>query len=218
MFKMQIQDIERYIAQKEKSLQQQEIQKAMKEKEKLEIEKELIELDKQLHESQLTKMLLEKASDGARENGKKILEKTASSSLQMVLGDNHSVEIEMDISRGVPIANMNIAKEYPSGKILVDPTNEDGGGLSDLVSLSTFMALGMLVGEENQAGYFLDEPTKYVDNVRAEPVSTFIREIVDYTQKQTILVTHEDNYLPNVADRVYRIMNEDGVSKAVLEK
>lgn len=183
------------------------------EKQKFEKEKELLEVDKANHDKKLMKELLEKASDEARKNGKEILSQTASSALQMVLGENHRVNIELGNLRGLPSAELEIAKDYSNGTLIIDP-NEDGGGIRDLVSLSTFMSTGMLVGEENQAPYFLDEPTKFVSAEYGEDVSNFIKELVGYTEKQTFVVTHEKVYLPAVADVAYLIENEDGVSQA----
>jgi predicted ABC-type transport system involved in lysophospholipase L1 biosynthesis ATPase subunit len=184
------------------------------EKQKFQKEKELFDIQKESHDKKLMKELLEKASDEARKNGKEILSQTASSALQMVLGENHAVSIELGNLRGVPSAELLISKEYSQGILNIDPM-EDGGGIRDLVSLSTFMATGMLVGEENQSPYFLDEPTKFVSKDRAEEVAGFMKELVAYTGKQTFLVTHDQEHLPAVGDTTYRIENIDGVSVAI---
>jgi hypothetical protein len=184
------------------------------EKQKFQKEKELFDIQKESHDKKLMKELLEKASDEARKNGKEILSQTASSALQMVLGENHAVSIELGNLRGVPSAELLISKEYSQGILNIDPM-EDGGGIRDLVSLSTFMATGMLVGEENQSPYFLDEPTKFVSKDRAEEVAGFMKELVAYTQKQTFLVTHDLEHLPAVGDTTYLIENVDGVSVAI---
>lgn len=186
----------------------------MLEKQKFQKEKELFDIKQENHDKKLMKELLEKASNEARKNGKEILSQTASSALQMVLGENHSVNIELGNLRDVPSAELTISKVYPQGILEVDPM-EDGGGIRDLVSLSTFMATGMLIGEENQSPYFLDEPTKFVSKDRASEVAAFLKELVSYTGKQTFLVTHDQEYLPAVGDTTYRIENPEGVSLAV---
>lgn len=197
-----------------KQLHSDEANLELLEKQKFEKERELFRIEQESHSKRLMKELLEKASDEARKNGKEILSQTASSALQMVLGENHSVDIELGNLRGVPSAELNISKEFHNGRLTIDPM-EDGGGIRDLVSLSTFMATGMLVGEENQSPYFLDEPTKFVSKDLAEEVSVFIKELVAYTGKQTFLVTHDQEHLPLVGETTYRIENHDGVSKAI---
>lgn len=201
-------------AQMTKQLHMDEANLELLEKQKYEKERELFKIEKKSHDKRLTKELLEKTSDEARRNGKEIMAQTSSAGVQMVLGENHSVDIELGNLRGLPSAELHIIKEFKNGKLIIDPM-EDGGGIRDIVSLATFMGTGMTVGEGNQSPYFLDEPTKFVSKDLAEEVSTFIKELASYTGKQTFIVTHDMNHLPNVADTTYRIENHDGVSKAI---
>lgn len=175
-------------------------------------EMELFRIEKENHKKKVMKELLEKSSDEARENGKEVLEKTATNSVQMVLGDTYSVQIKLDSQRGVPTAEVDIVKETTKGKMVVEAM-EEGGGIRDILSLSTFVSTGMLVGDDNAAPNFFDEPTKFVSAEHKPAVATFMKELVEYTEKQTMLVTHDLEYLPAVGDTVYLVEIEDGVSK-----
>lgn len=178
------------------------------EKQKSDAEKELNDTEKE-HGNLLTmKELLEKSSDEARKNGKGILSQTASSSLQMAMGENLEVDMVLGHRSGVPIADLEIVTHYGKEVNKINPSDE-GGGIRDLVSLSTFMATGFLVGGDNKAPYFLDEPTKFVSVEYAEKTAHAIKEIVDYSKKQAIVVTHEKDYLPSVADVSYELMKDD---------
>lgn len=175
-------------------------------------EMELFRIEKENHKKKVMKELLEKSSDEARENGKEVLEKTATNSVQMVLGDKYSVQIKLDSQRGVPTAEVDIVKETTKGKMVVEAM-EEGGGIRDILSLSSFVSTGMLVGDDNAAPNFFDEPTKFVSAEHKPAVATFMKELVEYTEKQTMLVTHDLEYLPAVGDTVYLVEIEDGVSK-----
>lgn len=178
-------------------------------------EKELAKAEKDHAEVLTMKELLEKSSDEARKNGKEILAQTASSSLQMVMGDNLKVDMELGHRSGVPIADLEIVTQYGTKENRINP-NDEGGGLRDLVSLSTFMATGFLVGRDNKAPYFLDEPTKFVSEEYHEKAAHSIKEVVDFSQKQAIVVTHEKTYLPSVADVAYELIKDDeGVTQSV---
>lgn len=169
---------------------------------------------KQEHHAMM-KELLERASKEARENGKEILSQTATSSLQMVMGDNLSVDIQLDSARGVPVADVLVKAQYPNEVVETDPAQEDGGGRADIVSLATFASVNLLVGDNNKAGFFLDEPTKYVSKEPSENTAHLIRELVDYTGRQTFLVSHEDTYMPLVSDSVFRMeLDENGTTIA----
>ena len=177
-------------------------------------EKELKEIETENEETLTMKELLEKASDEARENGKAILSKTASSSLQMVMGDHLNVDMKLGHRSGVPIADMEIVSEYNGVKHRIDP-HDDGGGLKDLVALSTFMATGFLVGGDNKSPYFLDEPTKFVSEEYAEQAAHAMKEIIDYSNKQAIVVTHERHHLTSVADVAYELeKKDDGITES----
>lgn len=183
------------------------------EKQKVKQEKDLEKLHKDNEKVLTMKELLEQASDEARKSGKEVLSQTASSSLQMVMGDHLSVDMKLGHRSGVPIADLEIIADYNDVEHRIDP-HDDGGGLRDLVSLSTFMATGFLSGSENKSPYFLDEPTKFVSEEYAEKTAHAIKNIIDYSGKQAIIVTHERNHLPHVADVSYELeKNEDGLTK-----
>lgn len=161
------------------------------------------------------KALLEKASQEARENGKEILSQTATSSLQMVMGDHLSVDIQLDSKSGVPVADVLVKAQYPNEVVETDPAQEDGGGRADIVSLSAFTSVNLLIGDNNKAGFFWDEPGKYISKGNAENTARLIRELVNYTGRQTFLVSHEDVFMPLLSDRVFRMeLDENGTTIA----
>lgn len=177
-------------------------------KQKKEKEEELQRTEKEQEDLMIMKELLEKSSDEARKNGKEILVETASSALQMVMGDNLKVDIVLGQRTGVPTADLEIVSEYNGQENRISP-HDEGGGIRDLVSLSTFLATGFLVGNNNKAPYFLDEPTKFVSEEYAEKTAHAIKEIIDYSGKQAIIVTHEKRYLPSVANCAYELEKDD---------
>ncbi len=182
------------------------------EEQKSKQEKELFKVQRENYDKKILKELLEKSSDEARKNGKEVLEKTATNSVQMVLGESYSVQINLDSQRGVPTADVDIVKETTKGKMVIEAM-EEGGGIRDIISLSTFVSTGMLVGEGNKAPNFFDEPTKFVSAEHKPAVASFMKELVSYTEKQTMLVTHDLEHLPSVGDAVYLVEIEDGVSR-----
>lgn len=187
-------------------------------KQKIEKEEECQRIEQEQKEVLIMKELLEKSSDEARKSGKEILTQTASSSLQMVMGDHVSVDIELGHRSGVPTAELEIVTSYGQTENRINP-HDEGGGIRDLVSLSTFISTGFLMGENNKAPYFLDEPTKFVSEEYAEKTAHAIKEIVDYANKQAIVVTHEKTHLPNVADVAYELVkDEEGTTQSVRHK
>lgn len=170
-------------------------------------EKEIEEFSTKSMETGTMKQLLEKASEEARENGKRVLSETSTNAIQMVWDDSMEVDMDIQIKRGVPNADLFI-RQLSDGHVLeTDPAQEEGGGLADIVSASTFMSLGMLVGDNNKAPYFLDEPTKYVSKGNSDNVAKFLKEIVDYSNKQTILITH-DSVVAESGDKIFKVVKD----------
>lgn len=177
--------------------------------------KEKEELEKRNEELSLEREILNEASQKARENGRQILSDTCSHSIQSVLEQDARVDIDFGTLGGQSTAELLIEKTGNDGKkVVVNPAEDDGGGIGDLVALSTFLSFGMLCAEDNMAPLFLDEPTKFVSKGYSQNVSTFIKEMVDYVGKQTFIVTHDETVAAS-GDRVYRIAMDENLESVV---
>lgn len=198
-------DVLTRLAQLKQEFVKESSEKAALEKQQARQESEARKLKEAGIEKVMMKTLLEKASEKAREDGKKVLSETSTNAIQMVMDDNYVVDMESSIKRGVPHTDLVVRQTTDAGlTIETDPAEDEGGGTADIVAISTFMALGMLAGDENQAPYFLDEPTKFVSPDNSEKVAKFLKEIVSYSGKQTFLVTH-DPIVADAGDRVFYV-------------
>lgn len=171
------------------------------------------------NETLLTKkMLIEKSCSEARENGRELLSQISTSLVQAVFGDTTEVKLEIGSKDSTPVADVVVLNKYDSGISEIDPSDSDGGGLADIVSLSMFMAVGQTV-EDNYAPYVLDEPSKYVSKGDlSEKFATSFKNLVEYTEKQTIISTH-DEFLLDSGDTKYTIVKDwdTGISHATKE-
>lgn len=180
-------------------------------KQKAEVEKRMEKLNTDKEEIMTKKTILEEASTEARNNAKELLKDVATNAVQMVFGDNNFIDIEMP-DKGIK-ADVILRTVYPDHVVETDPAEEDGGGSADVVALSKFWSVSELAGKDNKAPRFLDEPTKYVHG-SSDEVATFIKEMVEYTERQTFLVT-EDEHVSNVGDVSYSMFKSaNGTSTA----
>lgn len=181
------------------------------------IQKKDVEALQNKHDETATmKQLLEKASVEARDNGKVVLSETSTNAIQMVWDDSMSVDMDMTTKRGVPNADLKVTQKSNGHTLETNPSEDEGGGFADIVSLSTFMSLGMLVGETNKAPYFLDEPTKYLSKGKSDNASKFMKNIVDYANKQTILITH-DVVIAESGDKIFKVERDEKGTSSVKE-
>lgn len=170
-------------------------------------------LNKETEKLLMAKGLIDKATVFAREKGKNVLEESVSEILKLIFGDSYSIEIELKEKAGSPVANVYIKKNIGLNTEIINLDNE-GGGLRDIVSLSFFIAISKLLSD-NRAMILLDEPTPAVSESYSEKVAEAIKLLTKYLKKQSIVITHEREYLPNLIDNVYYIeQGKDGVSKA----
>lgn len=160
------------------------------------------------------KELLDEAATTAREQAKTLFEEVVTNSIQIVFDKDAKAVVNLGKKNNLPTAEVLIQVEQDGVIVETDPTDEDGGGLADMVSLAIFMATSLLGSKKNVAPFFLDEPTKFVSAGNAENCANFISEMVEYTERQTFLSTHERDYLPFVADRSFLVVKENGTSTA----
>lgn len=162
------------------------------------------------------KFLLQEACDTARKTSYDRFAIIATSGLQQIFGKDISVEIVSGEKNSVPTANFMVRTKYDGYETFTNPTDSDGGGVADIISLSAFICMNILYGDKNTAPLFLDEPTKFVSAGYASSVAKFIKEISEEYNKQIIMVTHakETQYS---ADAVFNIALDD-TGKSVVEE
>lgn len=159
--------------------------------------------------------LLVKASDEAREQGRKLLEETATKIVQTVFGNSYKVTITLAIHGGTPVADVLLNKEINNVPQDIDLDSE-GGGLKDLTALAIFVAVGQLTGEQNQAPLLLDEPTKFVSDGRAAQAAQAIKSLGSLLDKQLVIVTNEREELPAIIDKVYTVDQDSQAESHIL--
>jgi hypothetical protein len=86
-----------------------------------------------------------------------------------------------------------------------------GGGVAAVVGFVIRVIL-LLLRPNSRHTLFLDETFAQLSEDYEEPLANFIRELVDRTDCQVVLVTHSSAY-DAVADVAYRLRLEDGVTK-----
>ena len=161
------------------------------------------------------KLLLKESSEEARKLSRDLFALLSSYGLKHILGPNLSVKINLGESGGSPVADFLVHSQYEDYEVEVDPTEEEGGGVADIVALASFFNLSNFHKNRNTAPFFLDEPTKFVSKGHAKDVASFISSISKDIDKQVIMVTH-DQVSKEVADKAYHFKLDDN-GKSVVE-
>lgn len=180
------------------------------EKKKNELNK--LEVDRGVLE--LKRLLLQEASEEAREQARITLQTVATNALQYIMGEYMSLEIELSEKGNTPTARFLVKKTYGDYVVYADPAEEEGGGIADIVAFSVFIAMLQLTGHQNVAPLFLDEPSKYVSEGYSDRVASFLYDTSKSIGRQAYMVTH-DEFISSIGDKAYHFhIDDEGTSVA----
>ena len=156
----------------------------------------------------IEKKLIENACSEAREQGRQFLEEVSTMAVSSVFQDDTKVKLVLDEKGDTPILDVKVTQlDENSIEQIINPTF-DGGGLNDVLSLCFLISMGS-TDENNFAPYILDEPSKYVSKGElADNFAKYMRSVVDFTNKQIIMSTH-DEAMSNIGDRKYNIIKDN---------
>ena len=163
---------------------------------------------------QQVSLLLTKVSDYARRQLVERIEETVTAALQTVLSDD-SLRFEVEIREigGRPSAEWRVVSRYGDVEVSNNPEDARGGGIVDIVSLALRLALLELSRPRPEGPVILDEPAKMVSAEYAENLAYFLRTYAQKTNRQFLVITHNET-LAKAGDVAYRVTkNEAGVSE-----
>ena len=144
---------------------------------------------------------------------KEVVEVLVTQALKFIFGDNHSFEIDSKIARKQPEIHLFIVID---GERFSPQDDEFSGGQADVVSFALRVILWAIQSERTRAALVFDEPFR---NLHGTENAKAIREMVQYLSKtlalQFIIIT-QDEELTEVADAVFLVTKERGISKVEL--
>ncbi|HHY42251.1 MAG TPA: ATPase [Thermoanaerobacterales bacterium] len=212
-------EFDKSIGEIEKHTQQLMVEYAMKKNIKEKLEKDLNAKQNELEEVanlidvlEQVRLLLQRASEYAREQIKQQIEMLVTHCLQFVFGPNLEFEIELSEVRGKTNAEFYVVSTYDDVKIKTKPQDARGGGVVDVISLALRIAVIQSTDLYKDGPLILDEPAKHVSNEYINNVAQFLKQISDVFHRQIIMVTH-NQYLSEIADLAYKVELKNGISE-----
>jgi DNA repair exonuclease SbcCD ATPase subunit len=94
------------------------------------------------------------------------------------------------------------------------PKDELGGGMLDTISFALRIVLWSLQNPRSSNTILLDEPFHFLGDL-SERACSLVKEISSRLNIQFIITTHNES-LSSIADKAWRVTNEDGLSKVTL--
>ncbi len=149
------------------------------------------------------RLLLEQYSEVEQEQLKLKVEALVSRGLETIFGGSYAFRIEMKVLRKQAALEFTIVKDL----VERDPLDAHGGGLVNVIALVLRLTIVALTPGLSRT-VVLDEPFAQLSSGYLEGMGVFIRELVDATDMQLIIVSHEAE-IADVADAAYRLYRGD---------
>lgn len=151
------------------------------------------------------RLLLEQYSEIEQEQLKLKVEALVTRGLQTIFGSDYTFGITMKVLRKQAAMEFTISE----GATERDPMDSHGGGLVNVIALVLRLTIVALTPGLSRT-VVLDEPFAQLSQGYIDGMGRFIRELVDATDIQMIIVSHEGE-IADVADNAYRLFKDDGV-------
>lgn len=204
-------EISKYITELQRDINMTSGKLESQEKQLQETNKKIAELEQKKKNNDMKKWILQEACKKAREESAFYFSQMCTSGLKTILGDNLEIKIVSGTKNGVPTCDFVVCAKYKDYETETDPSEEDGGGVADIVSLTNFLTMNA-INRDNTAPIILDEPTKFVSAGHADNVGKYLASISNEMNKQIIMVTHAKE-TKLYANKVFDVaLDENGTS------
>lgn len=164
-------------------------------------------------------LVLTESSNLARNNAKNHFEKIITEALQYITqSTDYEFVIQEKNDKSKASYEFFIKTIINGEESLQNPKDANGGGFIDIISVAAKYAYLELFNDPKiQCGtVFLDEPGKMIDEQRSIKFAEYIKELGKNYNRQTIMITHNDN-LRNVADQTYYVSQNSSLISQVSE-
>lgn len=181
----------------------------------------LAELQADLKVQQDQVSLLEKAAlvlsrigEERQQKMQEQIETLITSGLQTIFEQDMSFHIVSSVKGKSSTVEFIVRSKLGSGQVVETPVMESrGGGLASIVGFLLRIVILLLSRKDNdKATLFLDETFGMVSAKYETKLAEFLRELVDKTGIQIILVTHSNAY-SEIADKQYNFVLKNGLTQ-----
>ena len=179
-----------------------------------EIQAEVAELTELVEDLDKVTILLNSIGEDRQQKAQQTIEELVTRGLQTIFDETLSFHI-VQTTRGKSVTVEFVVRTTLNGLAIETPVMDArGGGLAATIGfLLRLVVLLLTRGQRQDTLMILDETFAHVSAEYLPAVSAFVREVVDKTGVQIIMVSHQEELTEN-ADALYRFHMEDGVTVA----
>jgi len=175
-----------------------------------ELSAEVASLGQSVEELDRVTILLNSLGEERQLAAQSSIEELVTRGLRMIFDDTLSFHITQSVRGKTPVVEFVVRTTLGNDVIETPVMDARGGGLAAVIGFLLRLVVGLMGRDPHDASLLvLDESFAHVSAEYLEPLGQFLREVVDRTGVQIILVTHQPEFA-EYADRVYNFSTTDG--------
>lgn len=158
--------------------------------------------------------VIQKLGDERAAAAQRQIEALVTHGLQTIFGSELSFHLVQEQKRGNAHLDFVVRSSLPDGSVVDTPVlDARGGGVAAVVGFLLRLVVLLLTPSRQAPVLFLDESFAQLSEDYEPRLAEFLRELVDKTPIQIVMVTHSHSY-SEFADVVYRLdLEADGRTK-----
>lgn len=172
---------------------------------------EVAELGKQVETLERAAAVLSSVGEQRQATAQQQIESLVTVGLQTIFGPGLSFRLVAGMRGKTPVVELVVRSDLDGVPVETSVLDARGGGLAATVGFLLRLVVMLLSKEKNGKILLLDESFSHLSSQFVPAMADFLRELVDRTGVQIILVTHDRTYL-DVADCRYEFRLVDGVT------
>ncbi len=175
-----------------------------------ELQEEVADLSETVETLDRVTILLNSLGEDRQLKAQSIIEQLVTRGLQTIFDESLSFHIVQSV-RGKTANVEFLVRTTLEGQVIETPVMEArGGGLAATIGFLLRLVVMLLSkGTKTENILLLDETFAHVSAEYLDPLRQFLREVVDKTGVQIVMVTHQPEFAED-ADKVYRFTAENG--------
>lgn len=173
---------------------------------------EIVDLQKTISDLEKAALLLSSISEEKQKEAQLTIESLVTQGLQKIFGPEYTFHVNSMMKGKTPIVEFTVKTKINASKILeTSVVDARGAGLASVVGF--LLRLVLILLSKKSSLLVLDETFANLSNSYIPKLIEFIREIVDKSNLQILMVTHESQFI-EVADKCYKFsLDNSGMTK-----
>lgn len=164
---------------------------------------EIEQLKGEIDDLERVTMLLNSIGEERQMKAQGVIEGLVTRGLQTIFDDKYSFHIIQTVKGKTANVEFVVRTTLEGSTTETSVMEARGGGLAAVVGFLLRVVVMLLRSDKNEKVLFLDETFAHVSAEYLPALGEFLREIVDKSDMQIIMVTHQDEFV-DYADVTYR--------------